>query len=61
MNEVTFRNREVEKESSIYRESGENSELTWEKQYETNIGIDMGFLSNRISLTVDAYKGKVLI
>ncbi len=58
MNEVTFRNREVEKESSIYRESGENSELTWEKQYETNIGLDMGFLSNRISLTVDAYKRK---
>jgi len=34
----------------------ENSDLTWEKQYETNIGLDVGFLSDRLTLTVDAYK-----
>lgn len=33
-----------------------NSELTWEKQLETNIGFDLGFLKDRLSLTVDLYK-----
>ena len=33
-----------------------NSELTWEKQYETNLGFDAGFLNNRISLSADFYK-----
>lgn len=33
-----------------------NSELTWEKQLETNIGFDLGFLHDRLSLTVDLYQ-----
>ncbi len=34
----------------------ENSELTYEKKHELNIGADLGFLDNRINLTVDWYK-----
>lgn len=34
----------------------ENSELTYEKKHEWNIGADMGFFVNRISLSVDWYK-----
>lgn len=45
-----------EVESVIYIENLENSELTWEKQYETNIGLDAGFLNEKFTLTVDAYK-----
>lgn len=33
-----------------------NSELTYEKKHELNIGADMGFLDNRINLTVDWYR-----
>lgn len=53
-NEVTFRPT-IDKESVTIIKSLENSELTWEKQYETNLGFDIGFLSNRISLSVDGY------
>lgn len=54
-NQVTFRPTQSEKENQIYISSLENSQLTWEKQYETNIGLDMGFINNRISLSMDAY------
>ncbi|TMI65963.1 MAG: TonB-dependent receptor [Bacteroidetes bacterium] len=33
-----------------------NPDLTWETREENNIGLDLGFFKNRISLTVDAYK-----
>lgn len=33
-----------------------NSELTYEKKHEFNIGADLGFINNRINLTVDWYK-----
>jgi TonB-linked SusC/RagA family outer membrane protein len=33
----------------------ENRNLTWEKQYETNIGIDAGILHERVILTIDWY------
>ena len=45
----------------IYISSLENSELTWEKQYETNVGIDLGIFDNRISLSADVYWRKGLI
>jgi len=32
-----------------------NPLLTWEKSYNTNVGIDASFLNNRIDLTADAY------
>lgn len=34
----------------------QNSELTWEKQYELNIGIDLGLFRNRVFLTADVYQ-----
>ncbi len=36
----------------------ENSELTWEKLYETNVGIDLGMFNNDVNLTVDLYHKK---
>lgn len=32
-----------------------NSELTYEKKYELNFGVDVGFLNNRINVAADAY------
>jgi len=32
-----------------------NSELTYEKKNEFNVGVDLGFLNNRINLTTDVY------
>jgi TonB-linked SusC/RagA family outer membrane protein len=57
-NETATRPYLSEKESRIRIESLENSELTWEKQYETNVGFDLGLFNNRISLIVDAYQRK---
>ncbi len=45
-----------EVESSIAIQYLENSELTWEKQYETNVGMDIGLFNERLSVTVDAYQ-----
>ncbi|WP_216616740.1 TonB-dependent receptor [Marinifilum caeruleilacunae] len=44
------------KESALYIESLENSELTYEKKHELNIGAEIGFLDNRINTTIDWYK-----
>jgi TonB-linked SusC/RagA family outer membrane protein len=43
------------KESALYIEDVENSELTYEKKHEFNVGIDMGFLDNRINVVADWY------
>ncbi|MBQ9223391.1 MAG: SusC/RagA family TonB-linked outer membrane protein [Prevotella sp.] len=43
------------KESSIYQSSAGNSELTYEKKHELNLGFETGFLHNRINLTFDWY------
>lgn len=42
-------------ESQIQIENLENSDLTWEKQYEFNVQLNTGFL-NRFNLTLDWYK-----
>ncbi len=42
-------------ESGIYIEDLENSELTYEKKHELNIGASLGFLKNRINLETDFY------
>lgn len=46
----------TEKETALYIAGLENSELTFEKQKELNIGIDLGFFKDRLSLTVDWYR-----
>lgn len=42
-------------ESMIELKDLANSELTYEKKHELNIGLDLGFLNDRISLTTDVY------
>lgn len=42
-------------ESGLYIDGLENSELTYEKKHELNIGLDLGFLDNRINLATDVY------
>lgn len=54
-NRVTYRPYETEKESGIFLSGLENSQLTWEKMYELNIGTDLS-LFNKIDLTIDWYK-----
>ncbi|MCL2098453.1 MAG: SusC/RagA family TonB-linked outer membrane protein [Bacteroidales bacterium] len=43
------------RESSLYIDDIENSELTYEKKHELNIGADIGFLGNRINLVTDVF------
>lgn len=57
-NQMARRTEVLDKESTLYIESLENSELTWEKQYELNVGLDLGFMKNRITLSVDYYNRK---
>ena len=52
--DVTLRPTDVE--SYLYIASLENSELTWEKLNEFNVGVDFGILKNRVTGTVDYYK-----
>lgn len=44
------------KESGLQITDTENRDLTYEKKHEFNIGADLGFLNNRINLSVDWYK-----
>ncbi|MCR4773613.1 MAG: SusC/RagA family TonB-linked outer membrane protein [Prevotella sp.] len=43
------------RESRLYIDDPANSELTYEKKHEFNIGADFGFINNRINLSVDWY------
>lgn len=45
-----------DQEGALYIQNLENSELTYEKKTELNIGAEMGFLDNRINLNVDWYR-----
>jgi TonB-linked SusC/RagA family outer membrane protein len=51
----TFRPFQEDREAMLYIASVANEDLTWEKMYETNIGLDMGFLDNRFNITFDTY------
>lgn len=42
----------------LFSENYTNYNLGWEKSYNTNIGLDAGFLNNRIDLTADFYVTK---
>ena len=50
-----WRPQNLDSETGIAYSSYGNSELTYEKKYEFNVGLDMGFLQNRINLVADAY------
>ncbi len=45
-----------DRESGLSISELENADLTWEKQYETNIGIDLGMFNNRLYVSADIYK-----
>ena len=47
-----------ERESIIRLANLENSELTWEKNYTTNVGLDAGLFDGRINMALDLYKRK---
>ena len=42
-------------ENEIYISQIANTELTYEKKHEWNVGVDLGFLNGRIALTADFY------
>lgn len=44
---------DIEQALSIYNFA--NSELTYEKKHELNIGLDLGFFNNRLNLNADGY------
>lgn len=44
-----------QQETAIYLSELGNSDLTYEKKKEFNLGVDLGFLNNRINLTTDVY------
>lgn len=44
-----------EKESAIQLASLQNTELTWEKLYSGNVGLDVGLFANRINFSIDGY------
>ncbi|NDV77674.1 SusC/RagA family TonB-linked outer membrane protein [Dysgonomonas sp. 511] len=52
----TYRPFAADKESGLEISDLENSELTYEKKHELNIGASVGFLNNRINLDVDWFK-----
>jgi TonB-linked SusC/RagA family outer membrane protein len=52
---ITNRPYADEKEAAITLASLANMQLTWEKLYSGNVGIDLGFFGNRLSLTADFY------
>jgi len=55
---ITDRFNLADRENAINIEDLQNQDLTWEKQFETNIGVDLGMFNNRVQLTADAYSRK---
>ena len=55
-NEVANRYNLSDRENTIYIEALQNSELTWEKVYEANVGIELGLFKNRVNLSLDLYQ-----
>ena len=62
-NVVTDRLNPNTRENAINIDALQNTELTWEKTFELNLGLEAGFFNNRISLVTDVYfrKGEDLI
>ncbi|TKG96529.1 SusC/RagA family TonB-linked outer membrane protein [Puteibacter caeruleilacunae] len=54
-NDIAIRQFGHDKEPELKMSAVANDDLTWEKQYETNVGLDVGFLKNRVSLSTDVY------
>lgn len=54
-NEIAIRQFSEDKEPELKMMAVANDDLTWEKQYEANFGLDIGLLKNKISLSTDVY------
>lgn len=48
-----------DQEVQTYISDLQNTELTWEKSFDANIGLDLRLFNNKIGLTVDAYSRKI--
>src|SRR5690606_5976092 len=57
-NQISYRPYEDEKEALIFLEALKNTELTWEKSYELNIGADLR-LFDKINITADWYRRNI--
>lgn len=55
---VTNRTFPTERESVIQLINLENSDLTWEKNYQTNIGLDGGLFKGKLNFSLDVYQRK---
>ncbi|MCV9928614.1 SusC/RagA family TonB-linked outer membrane protein [Flavobacterium sp. LS1R49] len=55
---VTNRFNVSDREGAIRIDDLQNGDLTWEKQFETNIGVDLGMFNNRVQFTTDIYSRK---
>lgn len=44
------------RETGLSIDQLQNSDLTWEKQYEANVGFDLGLFHNRVYLSADVYQ-----
>ncbi|WP_100843742.1 SusC/RagA family TonB-linked outer membrane protein [Flavobacterium sp. 5] len=55
---VTDRFNLDDRESGIQIDQLQNGSLTWEKQFETNLGVDLAMFNNRIQFTTDVYSRK---
>ncbi|SFD89807.1 SusC/RagA family TonB-linked outer membrane protein [Flavobacterium phragmitis] len=55
---ITDRFASTDRENAIRIQDLQNQDLTWEKQFETNIGVDLGMFNNRIQFTTDVYRRK---
>ncbi|MEJ5994777.1 SusC/RagA family TonB-linked outer membrane protein [Pedobacter sp. Du54] len=58
-NQISRRPNLNDQEALIYISNLENSELTWEKTKDLNIGLDVALLKSRLNLTVDVYKRNI--
>ncbi len=53
---ITNRLHLEDRENALLLDQLENRDLTWEKMYELNVGLEVGMLNNRISGTLDLYQ-----
>jgi TonB-linked SusC/RagA family outer membrane protein len=53
--DVTYRPFQTDRENMLVINALENQDLTWEKMKETNLGLDLGVLKNRLSMVFDIY------
>lgn len=55
-NQIIHRSRIADRENALKILHLENRDLTWEKMYELNLGVELGLFNNRINATVDVYQ-----